>query len=98
VRGGERRVSEVVALLQRVEQFAEPLHKSRDLMNAKEVVNFLRMPYSEFRRLAPYLPRNGLTERRREDRRLEETGVIQSERRVSEMARARFGSHDKERK
>ena len=35
-------------------------------------------------------------ERRREDRRLEETDLIQSERQVFEMARARFGSHDQE--
>ena len=35
-------------------------------------------------------------ERRREDRRLEETGVIQSERQVFEMVRARFGSNDQE--
>jgi hypothetical protein len=97
VRGGESRVSEVVALLQRVEQFAEPLHKSRDLTNAKEAADFLRMPYSELRRLAPYLPRHRLTERRRGHRRLEETGVIQSKQRVFEMARARFGSHDQER-
>jgi hypothetical protein len=98
VRGGESRVSEVVALLQRVEQFAEPLHKCRDLMNAKEAADFLRMPYGEFRRLAPYLPRRRVTESRREDRRLEETGVIQIERQVFEMARAQFGSHDQERK
>src|SRR5829696_9552021 len=35
-------------------------------------------------------------ERRREDRRLEETGVIQCERQVFEMARPWFGSHDQE--
>jgi hypothetical protein len=33
-------------------------------------------------------------ERRREDRRLEETGLIQSERQVFEMARAWFTDHD----
>ena len=37
-------------------------------------------------------------ERRREDRRLEETGVIQCERQVFEMARAWFGSHDQAKK
>ena len=89
---------QIVAILQRIEQFAEPLHKSRELMNAKEAADFLRMPYSELRRLAPYLPRHRLTERRREDRLLEETGLIQSERQVFEIARARFGSHDQERK
>jgi hypothetical protein len=91
-------VSEVVVLLQRIEQFAEPLHKSRELMNAEEAADFLRMPYSEFRRLALYLPRHRLIERRREDRRVKETGVIQSERRVFQIARARFGSDDQERK
>jgi len=98
VRGGESRVLQIVAHLQRIEQFAEPLHKSRDLINAKEAADFLRMTYSEVRRLAPYLPQHRLTERCREDRRLEETGVIQSERQVFEIARARFGSHDQERK
>ena len=57
-------VSEVVALLERVEQLTESLHTSRELMNAKEAAEFLRMPYSEFRRLAPYLPRHTVTERR----------------------------------
>jgi len=98
VRGGESRVLQIVAILQRIEQFAEPLHKSRDLINAKEAADFLRMPYSEFRRLAPYLPRRRVAERRRADRRLEEAGVIRSERQVFEIARARFGSHDQERK
>ncbi len=57
-------VSEVVALLERVEQLTESLHTSRELMNAREAADFLRMPYSEFRRLAPYLPRHPVTERR----------------------------------
>ena len=35
-------------------------------------------------------------QRKREDRALEETGTIQSERQVFEMARARFDSHDQE--
>jgi hypothetical protein len=35
-----------------------------ELMNAKEAAEFLRMPYSEFRRMAPYLPRHPVTERR----------------------------------
>jgi len=37
-------------------------------------------------------------ERRREDRRLEETDVIQCDRQVFEMARARFSSNDQEKK
>ncbi len=52
------------ALLERVEQLTESLHTSRELMSAKEAADFLRMPYSEFRRLAPYLPRHPVTERR----------------------------------
>ena len=57
-------MSEVVALLERAERLTESLHTSRELMNAKEAADFLRMPYSEFRRLAPYLPRHRVTERR----------------------------------
>ena len=57
-------VSEVVALLERVEQLTESLHTSRELMNAKEAADFLRMPYSEFHRLASYLPRHRVAERR----------------------------------
>jgi hypothetical protein len=57
-------VSEEAALLERIEQLAESLHTSRELMNAKEAADFLRMPFSEFRRLAPHLPRHPLTERR----------------------------------
>jgi hypothetical protein len=58
------RVPDVVALLERVEQLTESLPTSRELMSAKEAADFLRMPYSEFRRLAPYLPRHPVTERR----------------------------------
>jgi len=57
-------VSEVVVLLERVEQLAESLPTSRELMSAKEAAMFPRIPYSEFRRLAPYLPRYPVTERR----------------------------------
>ena len=62
-RGGESTVSEA-ALLKRVEQLTESLPTSRELMSAKEAAEFLRIPYSEFRRLAPYLPRHSVTERR----------------------------------
>jgi len=47
-----------------MEQLPASLRTSRELMNAKEAADFLRMPYSEFRRLAPYLPRHQVTERR----------------------------------
>jgi hypothetical protein len=50
--------------LDSIELLAESLHTSRELMDAKEAAEFLRMPYSEFRRLAPYLPRHPVTERR----------------------------------
>ena len=56
-----------VPLMESIEQPELPtasLHTSRELMNAKEAADFLRMPYSEFRRLAPYLPRHLVTERR----------------------------------
>jgi len=62
-RGGESTVSDPT-LLERIEQLTESLHTSRELLNAKEAADFLRMPYSEFRRLAPYLPRHPVTERR----------------------------------
>jgi len=57
-------LSEAVALMEDIEQLTASLHTSRELMNAKEAAEFLRMPYSEFRRLAPYLPRHLVTERR----------------------------------
>ena len=57
-------LSEAVALMEGIEQLTESLHTSRELMNAQEAADFLRMPYSEFRRLAPYLPRHQVTERR----------------------------------
>ena len=57
-------LSESVALLDSMEQLPASLRTSRELMNAKEAADFLRMPYSEFRRLAPYLPRHPVTERR----------------------------------
>jgi hypothetical protein len=57
-------LSESVALLDSIELLAESLRTSRELMNAQEAADFLRMPYSEFRRLAPYLPRHPVTERR----------------------------------
>lgn len=36
----------------------------REVMNAREAADFLRLPHSEFRRIAPTLPRHRLTERR----------------------------------
>ncbi len=57
-------VSELMALLERVEELIESLPTSRELMNAKEAADFLRLPYTEFKRLAPTLPRHAVTERR----------------------------------
>ena len=37
---------------------------TRDVMNAKEAAELLRMPESEFRRIAPDLPRHTVSERR----------------------------------
>ena len=53
-----------VPLMESIEQPTESLPTYRELMDAKEAADFLRMPYSEFRRLAPYLPRHPVTERR----------------------------------
>jgi len=57
-------LSESVALLESMELLAESLHTSRELMNAQEAADFLRISYPEFRRLAPYVPRHPVTERR----------------------------------
>jgi TFIIF-interacting CTD phosphatase-like protein len=57
-------LSESVALLNSTKLHAESVRTSRELMNAQEAAEFLRIPYSEFRRLAPYLPRHPVTERR----------------------------------
>ena len=57
-------LSGAVALMESTEQLTESLPTYRELMDAKEAADFLRMPYSEFRRLAPYLPRHPVTERR----------------------------------
>ena len=52
------------AIAEKLEDVAGSLRESRELMNAKEAADFLRMPYPEFRRLAPYLPRHRVAERR----------------------------------
>jgi len=57
-------LSGAVPLMESIEEPTASLHTSRELMNAQEAADFLRMPYSEFRRLAPYLPRHPVTERR----------------------------------
>lgn len=37
---------------------------SREVMNAEEAADFLRMPYDSFRRIAADVPRHRVTERR----------------------------------
>ena len=51
-------------IAERLEEHAEQLRSSRELMDAKEAAEFLRLPYSEFKRIAPSLPRHPLTARR----------------------------------
>ena len=56
--------TEVAEVLDRIERLIDYLRKSRELMNAKEAADFLHLPYTEFKRLAPTLPRHAVTERR----------------------------------
>jgi hypothetical protein len=52
------------AILEKVERIAEALAGGREVMDAKEAANFLRISESEFKRMAPRLPRHAVTERR----------------------------------
>jgi hypothetical protein len=56
--------AEVAEVLDRLGGLIDYLRKSRELMDAKEAADFLRLPYTEFKRLAPTLPRHAVTERR----------------------------------
>ncbi len=47
-----------------LDELASPLRNSRELMNAKEAAEFLNMPQSEFRRIAPELARLAISDRR----------------------------------
>ena len=51
-------------LLERLEELVDYLRDSRELMNAKEAADFLRMPVGEFGRIAPTLPRHAISQRR----------------------------------
>jgi hypothetical protein len=53
-----------VAILDKVERAAEALSSSREVMDAKQAADFLRISESEFKRMAPGLPRHAVTERR----------------------------------
>ena len=52
------------AILEKVERVAEALSSGRELMDAKQAADFLRISESEFERMAPRLPRHAVTERR----------------------------------
>jgi hypothetical protein len=42
----------------------DALRESRELMNAKEAADFIRMSYSEFRKIASIVPRHRISERK----------------------------------
>jgi hypothetical protein len=52
------------AILEKVERVAEALSSGKEVMDAKEAADFLRISESEFKRMAPGLPRHAITERR----------------------------------
>lgn len=52
------------AILEKVERVAEALVNGKEVMDAKEAAEFLRISESEFKRMAPGLPRHAVTERR----------------------------------
>ncbi len=52
------------AILEKVERVAEALASGKEVMDAKEAADFLRISESEFKRMAPGLPRHAVTERR----------------------------------
>ena len=52
------------AILEKVERAAEALSSGREVMDAKQAADFLRINESEFKRMAPGLPRHAVTERR----------------------------------
>ena len=52
------------AILEKVERVAEVLASGKEVMDAKEVADFLRISESEFKRMAPGLPQHAVTERR----------------------------------
>lgn len=52
------------AILEKVERAAEALSSGREVMDAKQAADFLKISESEFKRMAPRLPRHAVTERR----------------------------------
>ena len=52
------------AIPEKVERVAEALASGREVMDAKQAADFWRISESEFKRMAPGLPRHAVTERR----------------------------------
>jgi hypothetical protein len=52
------------AILEKVECATEALSSGREVMDAKQAAGFLRISESEFKRMAPGLPRHAVTEQR----------------------------------
>lgn len=52
------------AILEKVERVAEALASGKEVMDAKEAADFLRISESEFKRMASGLPRHAVTQRR----------------------------------
>lgn len=51
-------------LLERLQRLVKETEYEREVLDAKQAADFLRMPEAEFRRLAPSLPRHRISERR----------------------------------
>lgn len=52
------------ALLEKIEEAAVRLAQSREVMDAREAADFLRISYATFKELAPSLPRHRVSENR----------------------------------
>ncbi len=61
-----RQIEEVLeeAVLEKVERILEEASRSKEILDSKETAEFLRLPYSTFKRIAPGLPRHPVTEQR----------------------------------
>lgn len=57
-------MNDPAVLLEEIHRLLEKGGGAREVMDAKEAADFLRIPYSEFKRIAPCLPRSPVTERR----------------------------------
>lgn len=51
------------AILEKVEQAAEKLVRSREPMDAAQAASYLKVSQASFKRLAPHLPRHPITDR-----------------------------------